>query len=168
MSIDGDGIIAVRICSTMRTSLSRVRFLCCCQPDIGTQNCLSGRDESVFHNGVRDTLNWIRKTHWVLRGREAVKRVVKKGTIFRRFEGKSFAAVPLPDLPPYRICEGPPFLYTGIDFAGPLYINTEPIDWSTWKGLLLFVHLCVYTCYSSRANWKFDYDIVFISIPKIY
>ena len=69
-------------------------------------------------------MNGIRETHWVLKGREAVKRVIRKCTICRRYEGKPFIAPPSPELPTDRVYEGPPFTYTGIDFAGPLYVNS--------------------------------------------
>ena len=31
----------------------------------------------------------------------------------------------MPDLPPERVSEGPPFAITGVDFAGPLYVMSH-------------------------------------------
>lgn len=89
-----------------------------------TELLIRQRHDHVHHNGVKETLNAIRETHWVLKGREAVKRVIRKCTICRRYEGKPFTAPPSPDLPTDRVYEGPPFTYTGIDFAGSLYVNS--------------------------------------------
>ena len=89
-----------------------------------TELLIRQRHDHVHHNGVKETLNAIRETHWVLKGREAVKRVIRKCTICRRYEGKPFIAPPSPELPTDRVYEGPPFTYTGIDFAGSLYVNS--------------------------------------------
>ena len=63
----------------------------------------------------------------------------------RRFEGKPFTAAPLPDLPADHVCEEPPFTYPGIDFAGPLYINS-PLTGQQKKA-----HCCLFTCASTCA-----------------
>ena len=34
--------------------------------------------EDVLHNGIRDTLPMLRERFWVLRGREAVKSIIRK------------------------------------------------------------------------------------------
>lgn len=41
-----------------------------------------------------------------------------------RFEGPACRAPPPPPLPEFRVREEPPFLFTGVDFAGPLYIRS--------------------------------------------
>ena len=63
-----------------------------------TELLIRQRHDHVHHNGVKETLNAIRETHWVLKGREGVKRVIRKCTICRRYEGKPFTAPP--PLPP--------------------------------------------------------------------
>ena len=81
--------------------------------------------EIVHHNGVRETLNCVRGRFWVLRGREAVKRIVRRCVTCRKFEGKPFPTPKDPPLPPSRVSDQPPFTHTGIDFAGPLYATTN-------------------------------------------
>ena len=70
-----------------------------------TELLIRERHDHVHHNGVRETLNAIQETHWVLKGTEAVKRVIAKCTIC--------TAPPSPELPTDRVYEGPPFTYTG-------------------------------------------------------
>ena len=53
----------------------------------------------VKHNGVRDTLTTLRENYWVLRGREAAKRIIKECVICRKFEGVPFKPQCIPDLP---------------------------------------------------------------------
>ena len=45
----------------------------------------------VLHNGIRDTLNTVRETHWILRGREVIKKV-QKCVICKQYEGKSVSS----------------------------------------------------------------------------
>ena len=52
----------------------------------------------VKHSGIRNTLTTIRKRFWVLRGRQAVKRILKRCVICRRAEGVPFSTPPSPDL----------------------------------------------------------------------
>lgn len=63
----------------------------------------------------------------------------------RRFEGKPFTAAPPPDLPADHVYEEPPFTYPGIDFAGPLYINSQ------LTGQQEKAHCCLFTCASTCA-----------------
>ena len=78
----------------------------------------------------------MRETHWILRGREVVKKVLRK---CKRYEGKSVSSPPLPQLPEERVGEYPPFANTGIDFAGPL---------SDKEGK---AYVCLFTCGITRA-----------------
>ena len=98
----------------------------------------------VFHNGVRDTLNAIRQRYWVLRGRESVKKLVRRCVICRKLEGIFFKPASGHDLPHSRVDDGPPFINTGIDFAGPLFISDR-------SNANKKVYICLFTCASTRA-----------------
>ena len=69
--------------------------------------------ESVFHYGLRETLNHVRTQYWILRGREAVKKVIRPCVICKRAEGLPFAGCVLPDLPRFRVDDNAPFSHTG-------------------------------------------------------
>ena len=79
---------------------------------------IQNRHQLVHHNGIRKTLAAVRETHWILRGREAVKRVLRNCVVCRKFEEKPYPAPLPPDLPEERVSEGPPFANTGIDLQG--------------------------------------------------
>ena len=99
----------------------------------------------VHHNGVGETLNSLRATYWIVRGREAVKKEVRRCMVCLRWEGKPYSTPIIPDLPEERVSQEPPFTNTGIDFAGPLYVqNLHSTD--KWK-----VYVCLFTCASTRA-----------------
>ena len=100
--------------------------------------------EAVFHNGLRETLNHVRTQYWILRGREAVKKVIRPCVICKRAEGLPFASCVLPDLPRFRVDDNAPFSHTGLDFAGPLLVTGK-------NGDVMKCYVCLYTCLSTRA-----------------
>ena len=99
--------------------------------------------ESVFHNGLRETLNHVRTQYWILRGREAVKKVIRPCVICKRAYGLPFAGCVLPDLPRFRVDDNAPFSHTGLDFAGPLLVTSK-------DGSVMKCHACLHTCLSTR------------------
>ena len=94
----------------------------------------------VMHNAVKETLTEIRSKYWIIKGRQFVRKIIHQCFICRRLEGQPYS-LPLPPLlPEFRAKELPPFSYTGVDFAGPLYIKTQGLV-KTRK-----VWICLYTC----------------------
>ena len=103
--------------------------------------------QQVKHSGITDTLSTIREKFWILRGRQAVKRVIKCCIVCNKLEGMPYSSVMAPDLPSFRVSEDPPFTHTGIDFAGPMYLcEASAQDGSTSKD-----YICLFTCCSTRA-----------------
>ena len=81
--------------------------------------------EQVKHNGLRDTLTTIRERFWIIRGREAVKRIIKNCVACRKAEGLSYNYEKVPDLPSSRVSDDLPFTNVGLDFAGPLFVQDK-------------------------------------------
>lgn len=100
----------------------------------------------VFHNGITDTLNLLRQKYWVLRGREKVKRLIRRCTLCKKLEGLAFKTTFCPDLPDFRVDESPPFSHIGVDFAGPLLVKTGQDCQENVK-----VYVCLFTCAYTRA-----------------
>ena len=98
--------------------------------------------ERVLHNGVRETL---RSRYWVIWGRRLVKSIIHRCFICCKFEGKAHHVPTSPLLPEFCVKEEPSFMYTGVDFAGPLYVRRTSIQESTK------VWVCLYTCCVVRA-----------------
>ena len=99
----------------------------------------------VGHDGVKETLTEIRRKFWVVKGRSLVSRIIHHCVLCRRFEGRHFQVPPAPPLPAFRVTEDPPFSYTGVDFAGPLYVRTFGLMKSNK------VWICLFTCLVTRA-----------------
>ena len=79
------------------------------------------------HSGTTEVVSILREEYWILRARQAVKRILRKCITCKCFEGLSYAPAVSPGLPTDRVSEDPPFCHTGLDFACPLYLqnNTE-------------------------------------------
>ena len=63
----------------------------------------------------------------------------------RKLEGPTCLIPPAPPLPEFRVREAPAFVYTGVDFAGPLYVKSNGLTASSK------VWVCLYTCCMIRA-----------------
>ena len=79
--------------------------------------------EILKHGGVKETLTELCSRFWIIKGRNFVCKVLHRCVICRRLNGTPFVPPLPPPLPSFRVSEAPPFAYTGVDFAGPLYIR---------------------------------------------
>lgn len=98
-----------------------------------------------MHNGVKDTLTKVRSKFWIVKGRNFIKSNIHNCVLCWSFKSKSYRNPPPPPLSTSRVSEDPPFLYTGVDFAGPLYVK-ECRSTESKK-----VWICLYTCCATRA-----------------
>ena len=62
------------------------------------------------------------QNYWKLRGRDTVKKLMKRCVKCKRIEGLFFRIMPVHILPDIRVDEGPPFVNTEIYFIGPLFV----------------------------------------------
>ncbi|XP_067049920.1 uncharacterized protein [Acropora muricata] len=99
--------------------------------------------ERVHHNGVKETLTELRSRFWIVKGRQVVKKLLHECTICGRRQGKPYSPPTAPPLPSFRITKEQPFTFTGVDFAGPLYVKEN--------GEMRKNYVSVYTCAVSRA-----------------
>ena len=104
--------------------------------------------ERCLHSGAIHTLAEIRKKYWITNGRQAVKSVIKKCIVCKRYEGKPYASPSAPPLPKFRIDKTFPFLNTGIDFAGPLSVKVNMASRTHKIGK---AYICLFTCAVTRA-----------------
>ena len=96
---------------------------------------------------VWDTLTELRQIFSIVRGRNFVRSVVRKGLVCRRFEGKTCHYPITPPLMPLRLNDSRPFVTTGIDNFGPVYVkNVYGQSDKTYKAWIT-----LYTCAVRRA-----------------
>ena len=101
--------------------------------------------KTVMHGGVCETLTHIRQTYWIPQGRQLVKRIISKCVTCRKIQGPPFRSVPTPPLPKSRVLQSQAFQFTGIDYAGPLYVRDQGNQTSSK------VYICLFTCAAVRA-----------------
>ena len=96
---------------------------------------------------VWDTLTELRQIFSIVRGRNFVRSVVRKCLVCRRFEGKTCHYPITPPLMPLRLNGSRPFVTTGIDNFGPVYVkNVYGQSDKTYKAWIT-----LYTCAVRRA-----------------
>ncbi|KRY56711.1 hypothetical protein T03_9511 [Trichinella britovi] len=77
-----------------------------------------------MHAGVNQTLVAIRTKLWIIRARNAVKKIIRSCPVCRRVDAQPYR-LRMGDLPADRVTEIQPFIHTGVDFAGPLFIRPD-------------------------------------------
>ena len=90
-------------------------------------------------SGVNGTLVLLRECYWILKGRQAVRKVCKSRATCKRLQGAFYPTVSSPDLPHARVSKDPPFAHTRVVPCSPLqggYLR---------QGLYLSFHLCIYS-----------------------
>ena len=101
--------------------------------------------DHVRHIGVKETLTEIKTKFWIVKGQSLVRSVTYHCVVCRRFEGPACRAQPPTSLPEFRLREEPPFSFTGVDFAGSLYVHSFGMT-ATNK-----VWICLFTCCVTQA-----------------
>ena len=71
------------------------------------------------------------------------RKLLRKCVTCRKQGGKPYTIPDPPPLPTWRLEDSPPFTVTGVDFTGPLYVNTVSIENK--------VYVCLFTCANTRA-----------------
>ncbi len=97
----------------------------------------------VGHNGVRSTLTELRTRFWIIKGRQYVKKIIRKCFICKKLEGQPYESPATAPLPEFRVREAPPFGKVGVDFAGPVYVKSQ-------NGMVK-AYIALFTCCVTRA-----------------
>ena len=96
----------------------------------------------LHHLGVRIVLSELREEFWILRARQAIKKVLHT-CLPCKIVKNPFGQEREAPLPAERVTASRPFQVTGIDFAGPLYVKGTP--------LLKQCYIALFTCATIRA-----------------
>ena len=108
---------------------------------------ISDNHQWMLHSGVNTTLTSVREWFWILQGRRAVKRCLRRCVTCRKGQGQPFPQPQTPDLPKERGSDCPPFTHTGVDFAGTSY-TTGKGGTNTDEAR---AYVCLFMCASTRA-----------------
>ena len=98
---------------------------------------------SMGHMGQETVLSSLRRKYWIVKGRSAVRRVMRKCMSCQRRNarpGEQYMA----DLPQDRVTANqPPFTYVGIDYFGPFEVKQGRSRVKRYG--------CIFTCLNTRA-----------------
>ncbi|XP_057377381.2 uncharacterized protein LOC130698716, partial [Daphnia carinata] len=100
--------------------------------------------ERLLHTGVSTTMVEVRRTFWIPKLRQTIKKELKRCMRCQKLDSRPFNEVPAP-LPVDRLQMANPFNVTGIDFAGPF-----PIRLLARTGQAK-AYICLFTCAVTRA-----------------
>ncbi|XP_065063286.1 uncharacterized protein LOC135689852 [Rhopilema esculentum] len=104
------------------------------------QNCR----RNVLHNGTKETLQELRSRFWVNQGRQLVKKILRDCKLCKKLQGLAYGSPKAGQLPDFRVREEYAFFSVGIDFAGPLYVQTT-------ANVSRKVYLALFSCATSPA-----------------
>ena len=99
--------------------------------------------EIFMHSSIERTLTEIRSQYWILRGREAVKKIANRCFLCRKAHSQPQPSI-MAALPPHRLQSfAPPFTKTGLYFFGPLQVIVNRRSQKRYG--------CLFTCLVTRA-----------------
>ena len=78
-----------------------------------------------------------------------MKKFVCSCVVCRKQEGTPYSPLPPDDLPSNRVSEDPSFTHIGLDFAGPLYVETKTSEDKSDESQKVYV--CLLMRASTRA-----------------
>nr|XP_055064967.1 uncharacterized protein LOC129447318 [Misgurnus anguillicaudatus] len=108
-----------------------------------TKLLIQDYDSRLCHPGSERVFAELRRTFWVLRGREAIRKVQHQCEECRRWKSKP--SIPkMSDLPAARLrLHKPPFFSTGVDCFGPFHVKLGRRSEKRWG--------IIYKCLTTRA-----------------
>ena len=117
------------------------------------------RHLQILHNAIGESLNIIRETHWIVKGRETVKKVLCRCVICKKFECKPTAMVHASQLPSDWISA---LTMTGLDFAWQLYVQSSG---NLVKHTYVYIYLWKFICTWLFLHMQFTWNSPKISFP---
>ena len=96
-----------------------------------------------LHSGVNATLTMLLQKYWIPSTRQRIKSIIHKCVVSRKSSGKPYSKPDPPPLVKSQVNQAYPFVVTGVDFTGALYVRTS-------EGKRK-VYLCLFTCAASRV-----------------
>ena len=116
--------------------------------------------QRVQHNGVKETLCKVRAKYWIVWGRSLIRAVIHKCVVCKHFEGRPLSSPPAPPFPSFRVLEAPPFTYTAVDFAGPIYVKGDRGK----EGDKVWI--CLFTCVTRAVHLDLVRDMSTVTFTR--
>lgn len=102
----------------------------------------------LLHAGPTATLALIRRKFWIISLRSLVRSRIRRCLPCHKSQAQPNHPV-MADLPPDRVTPSRPFLHSGVDMAGPLYIKSQ--IHASRSSRLGKAYICMFVCMSTKA-----------------
>ncbi|XP_043270546.1 uncharacterized protein [Venturia canescens] len=102
--------------------------------------------ERTLHGGTQLTLAYLRQSCWIIGGRGPVRSYILRCVRCARFRALKAQQL-MGQLPISRVTPARPFLFSGVDYAGPVSLKS-------WRGRGSKCHkgwLCIFICFATSA-----------------
>ncbi|XP_046399958.1 uncharacterized protein LOC124166473 [Ischnura elegans] len=99
---------------------------------------------TTLHGGPQLMLSYLNRFCWIIHGRRLVQRVFRNCIKCTRFVGQPLSQQMAP-LPVERLTPRRPFSYTGLDYAGPIWLRTSKGRGSKSHKGYIVVFICLVT-----------------------
>ena len=97
------------------------------------------------HLCIQTTLNKVRLSgYWIPKARQIVKRVISQCVTCQKINNLAFKYPKMTDLPKHRVKLVKPFLHTGIDYTGHIWVKNE-------NGNNVKMYMLIFTCLNIRS-----------------
>ena len=101
---------------------------------------------NTLHGGNQLTLTYTRNLFWIINGKKAVRTVLGRCIKCIRFKAQTAEQI-MGELPAARVTQSQPFLYSGVDYAGPIQIKTtKGRGHKAYKG-----YIAIFVCFATKA-----------------
>lgn len=146
--IDEHKIIRVggRLCNALNFTYDKKHPVLLCSKHPFTINLFKFEHVRLCHAGPLLLLATARECWWPLNARNLARKVVHECVTCTRIRGKTLAPI-MGNLPPERLEPGYPFMRTGVDYAGPVFILSRKGRGSR----LTKAYICLFICFTTRA-----------------
>ena len=103
--------------------------------------------ERTYHSGVGVTLSNIRELYWIVKGKQIVKKVLRRCVLCKFIQGQTVTPPETPYLPSFRLSCNHAFEHVGVDYAGPIFCRNA----NKQSTELLKCYILLITCAVTRA-----------------
>ena len=102
----------------------------------------------LHHISIKQTLTEVRQKFWILKGKNFIRKILRKCITCKKFNSQSYQYPTTPPLAKLRMCDNYSFYATGVDNFGPLFVKSM---FSSDSSTMHKVWVTLYTCPSSRT-----------------
>ncbi|XP_043288822.1 uncharacterized protein [Venturia canescens] len=111
-----------------------------------TRLLISDAHTRTLHGGTQATLAFLRQRYWIIGGRAPVRSFILRCVHCARFRAHRAQQL-MGQLPSTRVTPARAFLFTGVDYAGPVSLRSwRGRGHKTYKGWL-----CIFVCFTTSA-----------------